>query len=89
MLILNDGTQVRGHILPDGEGLKIFVYLDGMSIAEGFTMFSYPGRTEKIISKNGEDETVYEDYTELWAINNEYGNCNITMKRGDANELGG
>ena len=82
-LILNDGTQVNGHILTDGEGSKIFVYLDGMSLAEGFTMFSYPGRTEKITSRIGDEETVYEGYTQLWAINNEYGNCNITMKRGE------
>lgn len=82
ILMLNDGTAVTGHILDNGDGRIIFVYLDGMSIIQGFTLFSDPEKTGRIIEKRVDTEKIYEGYTNLTAINTEYGNCNITMQKG-------
>lgn len=82
-LILNDGTQVNGHILPNGDDRIIFVYIDKMSLAEGFVLFSDPEKTKRIVANFYGEETVYEWFTELTSISSEFGNCNITMKRGE------
>lgn len=83
ILILNDGTQVNGHILPNGDDRIIFVYLDGMSLVDGFTLFTDPEKAKRITANFYGQETVYEGFTELTSISSEYGNCNITMKRGE------
>ena len=80
-LTLNDGTVVNGHILDGGDGQTIFVYLDGMSIYEGVTLFHDPLKTSKITELRYGVEHIYEGYTELYAVNHEYGNCNIVMKK--------
>lgn len=82
ILILNDGTEVNGHILDNGDDLTIFVYLDGMSIVEGVMIFSDSEKTARITAMNHGAETVYEGYTELWAANHEFGNCNLVMRKG-------
>jgi hypothetical protein len=84
-LTLNDGTVVNGHILDNGDGQAIFVYLDGMSIVQGVTLFSDPVRTCRITAMNHGTESVYEEYTELWAASQEYGNCNLVMRKGGNN----
>lgn len=78
---LNDGTSLVGTILPDGEGYKIFVYLDKYPLLNGVVLFSDPGRTSRIVSMNRGIEHIYEGFTELVAANNEYGNCNLVMRR--------
>ena len=80
-LILNDGTVVAGHILENGDGLTIFVYLDGLSLAEGFSLFSAQGRTKHITAYNHGATHEYDGFTHLSSISDEYGNCNIVMKR--------
>ena len=37
-ITLNDRTVVNGHILEDGYGQMIFVYLDGMNLMQGFML---------------------------------------------------
>lgn len=81
VLILNDGTNVNGHILDSGDGQTIFVYLDGMSIVSGVTLFADPEKTGRITAVNHGEEHIYEGYTEIWSASHEYGNCNIVMRR--------
>ena len=81
-LTLNDGTVLSGTILENGDGRIIFVYLDNISIERGFMLFIDPGKTGRIVAVSSGHEHVYEGYTQLTAINNEYGNCNITMQKG-------
>lgn len=80
-LTLNDGTVVDGHILDNGDGLIIFVYLDGMNLADGFALFSVPGRTKVITANSYGAVHQYEGFTHLSSISDEYGNCNIVMKK--------
>ena len=80
-LTLNDGTVVNGHILDSGDGIMIFVYLDGKTVVEGVTLFSDPEKTKKITAKRHGEVHVYEGYTELWSVSHEYGNCNLVMKK--------
>ena len=81
-LTLNDGTVLTGTILENGDGRTIFVYLEKMSIQQGFLLFIEPEKTRKIIAVSSGNEKIYEGYTQLTAINNEFGNCNITMQKG-------
>lgn len=83
MLTLVDGTQLEGSILPSGDGSHIFVYLYGLSLAQGFTVFSNPENVLTITEMSHGKVNVYTGYTEIVAINTEYGNCNLTMKRKD------
>lgn len=82
ILTLNDGTAVNGHILDNGDGRIIYVYLDGKTLAEGFVLFSDPEETKRIVAMNRGIETVYLGYTNMTAISSEYGNCNIVMQKG-------
>ena len=81
-LTLNDGTVLTGDLLENGDDRIIFVYLDGMSIQEGFRLFIDPEKTKRIVAESSGVERTYEGYTQLTAINNEFGNCNITMQKG-------
>lgn len=81
VLILNDGTEITGHILDNGDGIMIFVYLDGKTVVEGVTLFSDPEKTKKITANRYGEVRVYEGYTELWSASHEYGNCNLVMKK--------
>lgn len=79
-LTLNDGTVVNGHCLLQNDIL--FVYLDGMSIAEGVALFSDPERTEIIIENTPGNTHEHRGYMELYSADHEYGNCNLVMKKG-------
>lgn len=80
-LTLVDGTELAGSILENGDGKTIFVYLTGLSLTEGYAIFSNPENVETIIAVNHGEEHVYEGYTKITAINTEFGNCNITLRR--------
>lgn len=80
-LILKDGTEVEGHILDSADGQSIFVYLDGMALLTGVMMFSDTNKTETIRAMNHGNEHVYNGYTVLWSASNEYGNCNLVMRK--------
>lgn len=84
ILILNDGTEVNGHILDGGDGTMIFVYLDGKTVFEGVTLMT-PERAGRITALYHGDERIYEGFTEIWSVSHEFGNCNLVMKRGAGN----
>ena len=81
-LTFNDGTVLAGTILEDGRGLYINIYLEGLSLAEGFIILNNPQLTCRIVANNRENEHIYEGYTELGGINNEFGNCNALLRKG-------
>ena len=81
-ITLNDESVVNGHILDGGDGRTIFVYLDRMSIADGFRIFSDQDRTVHMVAMNHGVQHTYDGYTEIVAVNSEYGNCNLTMRKG-------
>lgn len=81
VLILNDGTNVTGHILDSGDGQTIYVYLDGKTVIEGVMLFSDREKTSKITAINHGEEHIYEGFTELFSASHEYGNCNLVMRR--------
>ena len=80
VLILNDGTEVNGHILDSGDGRSIFVYLDGKTVVEGVTLFSDRNKTSRITATNHGEEHVYTGFTELYSASHEFGNCNLVMR---------
>ena len=79
---LNDKTQLEGHIVPNGDDMVIFVYLNGMSLAEGFSIFSDRHNISVLKATDHGTETVYRGFTEITAINTDFGNCNITLRKG-------
>lgn len=81
ILILNDGTEVNGHILDGGDGQTIFVYLDGKTVIEGVLLFSDIEKISRITEHNHGEEHIYEGYTELWSASHEFGNCNLVMRK--------
>lgn len=80
-LTFADGTTVDGHILPDGMGLRIYVYLDDMSLSEGYVLMSNADKTSSITAYSHGTTTVYEGFTEIIAISTEFGNCNLVMRK--------
>lgn len=80
-ITLNDGTVVNGHILEDGYGQMIFVYLDGMNLMQGFMLMSDSAKTSVMTAENHGVEHVYNGFTEIISINSEFGNCNLTMRK--------
>lgn len=81
ILILNDGTELNGHIMDDGEGRVIFVYLDNMSVYDGVMLFADREKTSKIRTLFHGAEHEYMGYTQLWSVSQEFGNCNIVMRK--------
>ncbi len=81
MLILNDGTEVNGHILPNGDGITIFVYLTGKTVIEGVMLFSDREKSKVVTAIDHGAEKVYEGYTELYSASHEFGNCNLVMRK--------
>lgn len=80
-LTLVDGTVLNGTVIQSGDDRMLFVYLDGLSLAEGYGYFSDKRNIQTLIVMNRGNEYIYEGYTEITAINTEYGNCNLTMRR--------
>lgn len=74
-----DGTTYAGHCIVS-EGF-LFVYLDGMSILDGFGIFSDPSKLAVIHESSYGHERDYEGFIKLIAINSEFGNCNVTLER--------
>ena len=77
------GNEYPGHcILTD---TRLFVYLDSMSLMDGYAVVSPPHALDSITEKSYGRETTYTGYTEISAISGEYGNCNIVLKKGESN----
>lgn len=81
-ILLNDGTEVAGHILDGDDGSMIFVYLDNMSVVEGVMLFADSEKSRHIVALSYGHEHIYDGYTELYSASHAYGNCNLVMKRG-------
>lgn len=83
-IILNDGTELAGHIMENGDGRIIFVYLTGgVSMMTGITLFSDPAKTRTIRMISFGHEHTYQGYTQVESVSKEYGNCNLVMRKGD------
>lgn len=79
-ITLYDGTVLAGHCIR--VDVHLFVYLTGgISMAEGFAIFTQPDRLIRIVENNHGHEHIYDGYTQLTAINTEYGNCNLTLRK--------
>ena len=81
-ITLNDGTELQGHILENGDDRIIFVYLDGMSLMDGYALMSDRNKTIRMTALNHGNEQVYDGFTEIDAISSAVGNCNLTMRKG-------
>ena len=81
-ITLNDGTELQGHILENGDDRIIFVYLDGMSLMDGYALMSDRNKTIRMTALNHGNEHVYDGFTEIDAISSAFGNCNLTMRKG-------
>ena len=68
-ITLADGMKVEpAHIL-EMSGTDIIVYVNGgVGIDEMYDLFSDPELTERITAERYGTETVYEGYTELYAL---------------------
>ena len=80
-LTFADGTTAEGHILPDGMGIRIYVYLDGMGLSDGYALMSDQEKVGTITALNHGETAVYEGYTDIIAISTEFGNCNLVMRK--------
>ena len=80
-LTLNNGPTIDGHILEDANKTAIYVYLDNFPLTDGFVLLSNPEKTRKIVANSYGHEYIYEGYTTLSAISDEYGNCNAVLRR--------
>ena len=80
-LILNDGTVLDGHIMDNGDGQIIFVYLHNMSVDAGYLIMRDPNKTSRIIFRSYGNEYVYTGYTKITHVDDEFGNCNLTMRK--------
>lgn len=81
ILTLVDGTELQGRVMQFVDDRIIFVYLTGMTLVQGYTIFSDSENIATIHAMDHGTEHTYEGYTEITAINNEFGNCNITLRR--------
>lgn len=73
------GIEYPGRCICDG--FHLFIYLDNMSMIEGFPILSNPGNLAVIHENSYEHERDYAGYTVLQSISGEYGNCNAVLVR--------
>lgn len=86
ILTLVNGRKLEGSVMRFVDDSLIFVYLKGLTVAEGVAIFA-DARNVQIITEtiDKENVNVYEGYTEIRAASHEFGNCNLTMgRRADA-----
>lgn len=72
-----NGSVYDGHCI-ESDG-RLFVYLDSLTIMDGFRIFSEPDNYATIHEVSYGVERDYIGYNTLMAINGEYGNCNVTL----------
>ena len=80
-ITLADGTVLEGHILENGDWMTIFVRLTGLSLAHGYMLFSNAENIAHIVTYNHGTVNEYDGFTNMTAINTDFGNCNITLKK--------
>ena len=79
-ITLNDGTVVQNARCVPRED-RLFIYCDGMEIKEGFDTF-YENTASVTVFSFG-DTVTYTGFTVLYSVTAEYGNCNISLKKGE------
>ena len=70
-LILNDGTELRGHMIETET--RLFLYVTGLTMAELFPLLNDPARTERITGEQYGTVTVISGYRRLMSISDEGG----------------
>ena len=68
-LILNDGTVIDGGYAGMSSRGNLWLWFTGCTMAQAAAMFLDPEKTERIVSKAGDTEDVYEGYTSCTNIN--------------------
>ena len=82
MLMLADGTRMNGWIMKGPDDSYILVYVREIGIIQGFALFSDATKTVTITELvDAETSNIYSGYTEICDINNEFGNCNVKLRR--------
>ena len=70
-LILNDGTEIKGHYIETE--LRLFVYVWELTLTEAFELLNDPEKTKKItMIRNGVTQVV-KGYKKLMSISEESG----------------
>ena len=80
-ITLIDGTVINGSVMPSGSGDCLFVYLTGKTLMEGITIFGDASNVARLVVDFHGTVREYEGYTRITAINTEFGNCNLTLRR--------
>lgn len=76
---LNNGRVIENaHIVQMEE--RLFVYCDGLDIKTGFDAFYQ--NTDTLVANSYGETHVYNGYSVLYSVSAEYGNCNISLKKG-------
>lgn len=79
-IILNDGTVYEDSDVGFADGV-IWCFIKNKTIVDVFHDFSDPAKIEKIVYEYGEDQKVYEGFTHLSGIMEEYDRISILLKR--------
>ena len=79
-ITLANGTEIENaHCIRVDE--KLFVYIENMDIRRGFELFIEPANTSVITEESYGKTKEYKRFTKFSSISDEYGNCNIVLKR--------
>ena len=68
-LILNDGTELAGYLLPDRDAITL--YIMGGTIAGAYPLLSDPALTAKIVYDNNGRTSEYDGFTYLFSLREE------------------
>jgi hypothetical protein len=79
-LILNDGTELEGHVLESG-GTLYFYILQEMTLREAFDLMDDPEKTEAITAEAYGNTKEYDGYNLLYCISLENGLISGGLKR--------
>lgn len=70
-LILNDGTEIAGHLLETET--RLFVYVYELTLAEAFEVLNEPEKTAKIEAEQYGQQKTVRGYNHLVSISEEAG----------------
>lgn len=80
-LILNDGTELAGHAIEDGDVL--WVYLDNMTMVTGGPLLMDPEKTKIIKADRYGEKATYIGFDHLYCISEENnGQLSAGLKKG-------
>lgn len=64
-LILNDGTEIAGHLVQSG---RLFLYMYGISLEDAFNLLIDPERTKVIRWQRYSDKGTVKGYKRLMSV---------------------